>query len=53
MEDTARKIAKMLYGDNYDHSKYEKILNGLQDSSKFMDSLCKNLKDLTEFHKQE
>ena len=53
MEDTARKIAKMFYGDNYDHSQYEKILNCLQDFNKFMDSLCENLKDLKEFHKQE
>ena len=53
MEDTAREIAKMLYGNNYDHSQYEKILHCLQDFKKFMDSLYENLKDLTEFHKQE
>ena len=25
LEDKAREIAKVLYGDNYDHSQYEKM----------------------------
>ena len=53
MEDKAREIAKSLYGDNYNHSQYEKILHCLQDFKKFMESLNENLKDLKEFLKQE
>ena len=53
MEDTAREIAKRFYGDNYDHSQYEKILHCLQDFKKFTDSLYETLKALTEFHNQK
>ena len=31
MEEQARKLTKVLYGNNYNHSQYEKILNCLQD----------------------
>ena len=37
MEDTARKIAKFLYGDNYDNSKYEIILDWLNDVKKLFE----------------
>ena len=30
-EDTVRKLTKIVYGDNYDHSQYENILNCLHD----------------------
>ena len=53
MEDKAREITKFLYGDNYDHSQYEKILHCLQNFKKFMDSFRENLKDLNEFYNQE
>ena len=53
MEEQARKLTKVLYGNNYDHSHYEKILNCLHDFKKFMESLYANIMDLREFHKQE
>ena len=34
MEDVARKITRSLYGDDYDNSKYEKILTCLPDFEK-------------------
>ena len=38
MEDTARKISKFLYGDNYDNSQYERILTFLHDIEKLGES---------------
>ena len=41
-EDTVRKLTKMVYGDNYDHSQYENILNCLHDFENFFGNLCLN-----------
>ena len=53
MEDDARKITKFLYGDNYDNSKYERILNCLNDFKKFVESFIENAKDLSVYYKLE
>ena len=38
MEDVARKITRSLYGDDYDNSRYEKILTCLRDFEKLAGS---------------
>ena len=64
-EDTVRKLTKMVYGDHYDHSQYENILNCLHDFENFFENLSLNgfrklvkslgtfLDDYNESHKQE
>ena len=53
MEDTARKIAKAFYGENYDHSKYEIILEWLNDSKTLFERLKDFLKQYAEEKKNE
>ena len=53
MEDVARKITKFLYGDDYDHSHYEKILHWLHDVKKVRNSLLYIFTNVLEFYKQE
>ena len=47
------KLTKFLYGDNYDHSHYEKILHWLHDVKKVRNSLLDILTNVLEFHKKE
>ena len=42
VENEARKVAKLVYGDNYDHSQYETTLNCMHDSDKFFENRCLN-----------
>ena len=42
VENEARKLAKIVYGDNYDHSQYETTLNFMHESDKFSKNRCIN-----------
>ena len=45
MEDVAQKITKLLYGDDYDNSKYENILSCLNDFEKLAESFNELITD--------
>ena len=65
VENEVRKLAKLVYGDNYDHSQCETTLNCIHESDKFFENRCLNnfiklmkslftlLDDHIESHKQE
>ena len=48
MEDVARKITRSLYGDDYDNSRYEKILTCLRDFEKLAESFNGPITELAE-----
>ena len=49
IEDAVRELTKIAYGDNYDHSQYEKILNCFHDFKNFFGNLCLNDFDFKNF----
>ena len=53
MEDTARKIAKAFYGENYDPSKYEIILEWLNDFKKLFERFHDFIKQYVEEKKDD
>ena len=53
MEDTARKITKALYGDNYDHSQYERILTFLHGIEKSCEIFREIITNLIEFYESK